>query len=35
MGEMELAYVTNTKWILFLLNNVLELVSLEHRRHYD
>jgi hypothetical protein len=35
MGEMKLAYITNTKWILLLLNNVQELVSLEHRRRYD
>jgi len=35
MGRVKLAYTTNTKWMLFLLNNVLELVSLEHRRRYD
>ena len=32
---MKLAYAKNTKWILFLLNKVLELVSIEHRRCYD
>ena len=32
---MKLAYAKNTKWILFLLNKVLELVSIEHRRRYD